>query len=195
MTAVLDLQNFAFDNQLVRVIMRGLDPWFIAADVCAILGIKSARDAVADFDEDEKGVATSDTLGGEQSVVVVSEPGLYRLIFQSRKPIARPFQRWVMHQVLPAIRKTGKYAPEASDYAPEPHAEPKHEPLMHRLQVIREARALYGRDVARLLWRRLGLPDAPPPPPTALDEARQCLRQLLDTPVVSQFEISADACR
>jgi prophage antirepressor-like protein len=178
-----DLIPFAFEDHLVRAVQRDDAPWFVGKDVCECLGIVKYHQALDELDSDERGTCIVGTPRGDQPMIVVSEPGVYRLVFRSRKPEAERFKRWLAHEVLPAIRRTGKYAPEASDYAPEPHAEPKHEPLMHRLQVVREARALYGRDVARLLWRRLGLPDAPPPPPTALDEARQCLRQLLDTPV------------
>lgn len=182
MTAVLDLQNFGFQGQLVRVIMRAGDPWFVAADVCAVLDIKNARDAIADFDEDEKGVATSYTLGGDQAVLVVSEAGLYRLIFQSRKPVAKTFQRWVLHEVLPSIRKTGKYALDEPAPSPQRMTEDdlRAAPLLHRLQCIREIRSIRGRQVAAVMWNRLGLPALPPPPPTAMDEARQCLRHLLD---------------
>jgi hypothetical protein len=149
------------------------------------------------LDDDEKGVHNTDTPGGEQTVIVISEPGVYRLVFRSRKPEAERFKRWLAHEVLPKLRRTGRY--EADD-APGAQAglagSPggtgggtggggtlRIEPLMHRLQVVREARALYGREVARQMWRRLGLPDAPPPPLSSLDDARQCLRHLLDAAV------------
>ena len=87
------------------------DPWFVAADVCKVLDIQNSRDVVAkQLDDDEKGVATIYTLGGAQKMNVVSEPGLYRLIFMSRKPEAEKFKRWVFHEVLPSIRKTGSYS-------------------------------------------------------------------------------------
>ena len=86
------------------------DPWFVAADVCKVLDIQNSRDVVAkQLDDDEKGVATIYTLGGAQKMNVVSEPGLYRLIFMSRKPEAKKFKRWVFHEVLPSIRKYGYY--------------------------------------------------------------------------------------
>lgn len=83
--------------------------WFVAADVCRALEISNSRDAVARLDDDEKGVGSADTLGGKQGMQIINEPGLYTLVLGSRKPEAKTFKRWVTHEVLPAIRKTGSY--------------------------------------------------------------------------------------
>lgn len=106
-----ELQPFTFPGtgQAVRVVTIDGEPWFVAADVCAVLAIRNNRDALTALDDDEKGVATTDTPGGEQQVSIVNEPGLYSLILRSRKPEAKAFKRWVTHDVLPAIRKTGSY--------------------------------------------------------------------------------------
>ena len=98
----------------VRVVMRGGEPWFVATDVTRILGFRDAEHAVRRLDDDETAV---ETLGGTpnrgtlQEYTVVSESGLYALIFRSRKPAARQFRKWVTSEVLPAIRKTGGWAP------------------------------------------------------------------------------------
>lgn len=81
----------------------------MAKDVCDVLKIKNNRQAMSYLDDDEKGVITNDTLGGEQKMNTVSEAGLYSLIFRSRKPEAKAFKRWVCHEVLPSIRKNGAY--------------------------------------------------------------------------------------
>lgn len=94
----------------VRVVMQDEDPWFVAKDVCGCLEIGNSRDAVASLDDDEKGVGIIDTPGGKQEMSIVSEPGLYSLILRSRKPEAKAFKRWVTHEVIPSIRKTGAYA-------------------------------------------------------------------------------------
>ena len=87
--------------------------WFVAKDICKILGIKNHRDAlVKQLDEDEKGVDIIYTLGGPQKVDVVNESGLYALIFMSRKPAAKNFRKWVTSEVLPSIRKYGYYSLE-----------------------------------------------------------------------------------
>lgn len=85
------------------------EPWFVAVDVCKALEIKNNRDALGRLDDDEKGVVSTDTLGGEQEVGVVNESGLYTLVLGSRKPEAKAFKRWITHDVIPAIRKTGGY--------------------------------------------------------------------------------------
>lgn len=94
----------------VRVVMYGGEPWFVGKDVCDCLGT-ATKDIPAILDEDERDVdSIEDVAGRVQSMVVVSEPGLYSLILRSRKPEARAFKRWVTHDVLPSIRKTGFYS-------------------------------------------------------------------------------------
>ena len=97
-----------------RYIKRDDEIWFAAVDLCRVLDIQNPRDAVSNFDGDEKmTVAITDghsgKRGGAQFMNFVSEPGMYRLIFMSRKPEAKKFQRWVFHEVLPSIRKYGFY--------------------------------------------------------------------------------------
>lgn len=93
----------------VRTLSIDGEPWFVASDVCKALGIANNRDAVARLDEDEKGVALTDTLGGVQNLTTVNEPGLYALVLSSRKPEAKAFKRWITHEVIPSIRKHGGY--------------------------------------------------------------------------------------
>lgn len=111
-----------FDNAefgALRVVKDEHDePWFIAKDVCGILELKNRRSSLALLDEDEKGVHSVDTPGGQQQMTVVSEAGFYQLVLRSRKPEAKAFQRWVTHEVLPAIRQDGGYM-VARDETPE----------------------------------------------------------------------------
>lgn len=108
-----DLSVFVFESQEVRFVGTLEKPEWIAADVCTILEIKNVSDALANFDGDERGIANIYTPGDDnpqgQEMLTVTEPGLYRLIFKSRKPVAKRFQRWVFHEVLPSLRRTGKY--------------------------------------------------------------------------------------
>ncbi|MCM3294247.1 Bro-N domain-containing protein, partial [Paenibacillus sp. MER 180] len=104
------LQVFNFSGNDIRVVTKDGQPWWVAKDVCEVLEIKNNRDALARLDEDEKGVDSTDTLGGAQQVQVVNEPGLYSLILGSRKPEAKQFKRWITHEVIPTIRKTGAYS-------------------------------------------------------------------------------------
>lgn len=98
---------FDYAGHEVRTVLIDGEPWFIAADALAILDLN--RSSVALLDADEKGVHSVDTQGGWQKVGVVSEPGVYSLILRSRKPEAKAFKRWLVHEVLPAIRQTGSY--------------------------------------------------------------------------------------
>lgn len=93
----------------VRAVTLKGEPWFVAADVCRALGLGNSRQTLSYLDDDEKGVITSDTLGGKQEMSTINEPGLYSLILRSRKPEAKAFKRWITHEVIPAIRKTGGY--------------------------------------------------------------------------------------
>ncbi|MGO5501167.1 BRO family protein [Paratractidigestivibacter faecalis] len=101
--------------------VRGDDgePMFVAKDVCAALGLGNSRQALARLDDDEKGVISTDTPGGEQQMQAVNEPGLYVLVLSSRKPEARAFKRWVTHEVLPALRRDGGYMVARADETPE----------------------------------------------------------------------------
>lgn len=103
--------SFIFDGTVVvRAVDQDGDPWFVAADVCTALGIQNSRDTLAkSLDEDEKGVETIYTPGGPQAMSIVSESGVYALIFRSNKPEARRFRKWITAEVIPAIRKTGSY--------------------------------------------------------------------------------------
>ena len=100
--------------------------YFVAADVAKILGIENIRQNIADFSDDEKAdvcitCTSSNGVTQKRKVWCVNEPGLYRLIFQSRKPEAKKFQRWIFHEVLPSIRKTGSYSTknESNEISPE----------------------------------------------------------------------------
>jgi hypothetical protein len=101
---------FNFGDHLVRVLTDDQGtPWWVARDVCRVLGISKYRDAMSRLDSDERGSEKLDTPGGEQNMNTINESGLYTLIFRSNKPEAKTFRRWITHEVLPSIRKTGSY--------------------------------------------------------------------------------------
>ena len=93
----------------VRVVMKDGEPWFVAKDVCDCLELGNPYTSLALLDEDEKGLHTVETPGGAQEMSIISEAGMYSLILRSRKPEARDFKRWVTHDILPSIRRTGQY--------------------------------------------------------------------------------------
>jgi len=101
-------------NYDVRIIKIGDEFWFVAVDVAKVLGIEKIRNTLAHFPEDESrahtmGVRSKNGVFQNRKLLCVNEAGLYRLIFISRKPEAENFKRWVFHDVLPQIRKTGSY--------------------------------------------------------------------------------------
>lgn len=113
--------QYAFEGHEVRALMINGEPWFVAADVLSSLTLD--RKALERLDADEKGVSSIHTLGGDQEMTVINEPGLYSLVLGSRKAEAKRFKRWVTHDVLPSLRKHGAYVmPSASpaEEAPAP---------------------------------------------------------------------------
>lgn len=117
MTKALKLFRFEDKPLNVETDMSG-DVWFNASDVCRALKLSNVTMALRSLDDDEKGLRIIETLGGDQEINCISEPGLYKMISRSRKPEARRFDRWVRHEVLPAIRKTGSYGAEAETIDP-----------------------------------------------------------------------------
>jgi prophage antirepressor-like protein len=115
--AITGASPFSFEGLDVRIIQIDGDPWFVAGDVCEALGLENSRQVVSRLDEDEKNtVHIADGNRGNPNQTIISEPGLYSLIGSSKKPEAQRFKRWVNHEVLPTIRKTGSYAGEGSQH-------------------------------------------------------------------------------
>ena len=108
------LSTYNFESHTIRTLAINNEPWFIAKDVCDAIGIDNNRKALLALDEDEKGVTLSNTLGGKQEMNIISESGMYTLILRCRDAVKKGsvphrFRKWVTAEVLPAIRKTGKY--------------------------------------------------------------------------------------
>ncbi|HHW4669585.1 MAG TPA: BRO-N domain-containing protein, partial [Xylella fastidiosa subsp. multiplex] len=105
---------FSFENHPVRVLIINGEPWFVAKDLCAVLHIVNSRSALIALDETEKGVGSTDTLGGQQELAIVNESGMWTLVLRCRdavKPGTVPYRvrKWITGEVLPSIRKTGEY--------------------------------------------------------------------------------------
>jgi len=110
-----NLIPFHFESSLVRVVMIAGNPWWVAADVCKVLEIQNATDMLKRLDDDERQLVDFTTLDsnypatGNRMVNLINEYGLYSLVLGSRKSEAKPFKRWITHEVIPSIRKTGCY--------------------------------------------------------------------------------------
>lgn len=193
---------FDFEEQAVRVIMRQGEPWFVAADVCRVLDLGNARQAVARLDDDEREmvnlntVISNDGIRGNPNAHIVSESGLYALVIGSRKEAARRFRKWITSVVLPAIRKTGRY-----DHTPPQTEIPgdvfgmTFREVEAFLSLVREARLTRGTKVAAAIWARTPLPplDAPRAH-SGIDpaEAQACLDALIGI-VAGQEEAALSA--
>jgi prophage antirepressor-like protein len=104
------LQQFTYAGQEVRTVDVDGNPWFVAADVARVLGYSATAALTRRLDDDDRGVRDLHTPGGQQSMAVISEPGLFAAILGSQVPGAKAFKRWITHEVLPALRQTGTYA-------------------------------------------------------------------------------------
>lgn len=120
MTTQTQLSTFNFESKSIRTLAINNEPWFVAKDLCNAINISNYRDAIERLDDDEKGVALTDTLGGKQEMAVVSESGMYTLILRCRDAVKKGsvphrFRKWVTSEVLPQIRKTGSYSKTTVD--------------------------------------------------------------------------------
>ena len=109
-----EIQKFDFKGAALRTLTdEAGEPWFVAKDVCDILELTNPAVALQSLDDDEKTNLSNSYVWAEpgRRPLIISEPGLYRLVMRSRKPEAKEFQRWVTHEVLPQIRRTGGYIP------------------------------------------------------------------------------------
>jgi len=128
--------------------IRALDDkgqyWFCAKDVCDALELSDTSMALMPLDEDEKGTRIFGTPGGPQKMLVVNESGLYALILRSNKPKAREFRKWVTNEVLPTLRRTGRYEVRRGSGNDEP-------PLQYVYNILC-ARVNWMVDIGAITW-------------------------------------------
>lgn len=155
-----DLISYQFDQEPVRVVMIGDAPWWVANDIAKVLGYRMASDMTRNLDDDERGTHIVRTPSGDQEMNVISESGLFKSILKSRKPEAKRFTKWVTSEVLPSIRRTGRY--ELFDTPPQLPSPALQDAELSRLTaaigIAREARMIWGREDCRLIWMQIGLP-------------------------------------
>jgi hypothetical protein len=173
---VTEIVPFAFNGTELRTVLIDDQPWFAAADAAKILGYRDAANAVRILRERHRGTHPMSTPGGIQDLTVVSEPGIYRLAMRSDLPAAEDFQDWIVDEVLPAIRKTGRY--EQPDDQPQPIASPLAD---HISGLDAAARAGYlprseAKRTALQLLADAGLVQPPPAPPTPAESVLRWVR-------------------
>lgn len=164
-----ELMTFDFEDQPVRTL---IDPegteWWVAHDVCRCLEIEKPRNAYARLDDDEKGALTVGTPGGPQEMICVNEPGVYNLVFTSRSEASKRFKRWLAHEVIPALRRQGRYELPGAATQAGLGPDEEREWLAH----VREVRLTFGIRAARALWQRSPLPQIPEELADSLDKSR-----------------------
>ncbi|WP_343526748.1 Bro-N domain-containing protein [Sphingomonas sp.] len=159
MTAVAPMA-FAYEGAPIRIVMREDDPYWVASDLAAVLGYRSAGDMTRMLDDDQKGTHLVRTPGGDQNMTIVSEGGMYRCIFGSKRPEAKAFRRWVENVLLPTLRRTGRFVMDGvADIEPSrtPEMPDEYEAIRTKLALAKEARLVFGMRAAREAWRTLGL--------------------------------------
>lgn len=136
---------YNFHDQPVRVLDREGETWWVVKDICDVLGLTDPYRAVERLDGDEKGTNTIHTPGGEQEMICINESGLYNLLLTSRKPEAKMFRRWITHEVVPTIRRTGRYEIQTRQQDDVEEAVQKVEVLLPHLLVLKKAENLLNR--------------------------------------------------
>ena len=140
----------------IRTTIQNGEPWFVAADVCKALDIENNRKATNRLDDDEKNTVTlSDGNRGNPNTTIVNEAGLYSLVLGSRKPEAKAFKRWITHEVLPTIRRTGGYVNSAEAFIDHylPNADESTRTMFRaQLKAIEELNAKIEADKPKVLF-------------------------------------------
>lgn len=132
---------FSFENHPIRVADQNGDPWFVLADVCAVLGLGNPSQAATRLKPRERTTLTNNegrAGRGAQAYIVISESGLYKLVLKSRKPEAERFSDWIAEEVIPSIRKTGGYSVASVGSAARINVAREHRLAMgHNLRIAR----------------------------------------------------------
>lgn len=156
------LLSFQFKQESVRLVMIEEEPWFVAADLCAILGLSNVTMALRRLDDDQVTLNLIEGASNGKPVNIVSESGMWMLVLRSDKPEAVELRRWLSREVLPSLRKTGRYEVPGFDPPPVQASDLDPTRLSVGVAVVREARRLFGPGAARVLWGQVGLPPVTP---------------------------------
>ena len=156
-----EITTFIYNMNRVRTVFKEGEPWFVLKDVCEILDIGNNRMVAERLDDDEKNsVSITDGNRGNPNFTVISESGLYNVIFLSRKPEAKKFKKWVTSEVLPSIRKTGSYVQTPKTYIQALEALIETEREKERLKIeLDESKEYYTvkrvASINRISWRNI----------------------------------------
>ena len=129
---------FNFESKAIRSVLIEGEPWFVAADVCSVLEIANPSDALGRLDADERTLVSIEGASNGLKLNGINESGLYSLVLGSRKPEAKAFKKWLTSEVLPSIRKTGRYQVQA------PAPTPTSSPVIQFAKDYLDSAALFG---------------------------------------------------
>ncbi|MEI3244197.1 MAG: BRO family protein [Holdemanella sp.] len=182
--------SFSFENMAVRTLGTPEHPLFVALDVCSALGYAKARNAVAQHVDPEDLIKSDiDTNGGRQTINCVNESGLYALIFGSKLESAKRFKRWVTSEVLPAIRKTGRYEAQETITPAEQRA------IQREVAIRAHKTASNYRTIYRAIKARYQIARYNQLPRTQLEDCLDFIREVeLDVPEVPHTTRPDDGC-
>lgn len=159
------LTEFRYNGKQVRTVEQNGTVWWVLVDVCRILDIRNTTDVARRLDEDER---SRFNLGRQGETWIVNESGLYSVLLRSDKPEAKPFKRWVTHEVLPSIRKTGQYISPKSAQPEKPKAKeqsPNREYMVSLAEVL-EAHRVFTEYVTQ----RISDTELPPKAPSYMSK-------------------------
>jgi len=147
-----ELSIFDFEGQEIKVIGSTDTPEWVATDVGTVLGLSpiTVRRRLSKMPDSWKGVHSMNTLGGQQQMLTVTEPGLYELIFRSDKPAAQRFRVWMFEEVLPSIRRTGSYSHAAPEQGIDAQVSQLIELAQTQVEVINEQQKMLAAALATL---------------------------------------------
>ena len=120
-----NITPFSYEDHEVRVLDVNGEPWFVLADLCKVLGLANPAVVAKRLDKADVCLTYISSGGQRRAMTIVAEPGMYDVVVRSDSPAAKPFRRWVTHEVLPALRRTGTYTttpsvpqPDLSELSP-----------------------------------------------------------------------------
>ncbi len=158
-----DFLCFDYSSRAVRIAIIDGAPWWLAGDLCAVLGLNNVSQALTRLDDDQVRLIQNEAWRVNGPVNMVSESGMWTLVLRSDKAEAVAVRRWLTGEVLPALRQHGTYTMPGVEPPPTPAAPaaPAFDPayLGAAVAVVREARRLFGTRAARTIWAAVGLPD------------------------------------
>ena len=154
-----ELKVFSYESNEVRTVMIDGQPWWIAKDVCDVLGVDNVSQALDRIDDDERNTIILNEGIGNPEKAVINESGLYSLVLSSRKPEAKAFKKWITSEVLPTIRKTGEFTTRRKQIRDKSKVVRNH--FTETLKLHGCDKWYHYKNITNAMKKRLGITDKP----------------------------------